>query len=664
MSGPYDPNQEEAQRRLIEPQSQQLKEALKRAPAEWVDPAYDFGRACKGCGLPDEDVKRYGAEVVSLHGILRGTDSLRTVRGVIGMGLRAVPAAEGDLAKGHNAKSRMADTDPPDFTDRESAGGEGGASESPGDRLPTDADQQEEWRKQAGDLLTDPDILERFGKAIEADGLVGETNNAKILYLLATTRFFDRPGSAVLKGPSSSGKSIQVEKTLRFFPPEAFVATSSMSDHSLVYDDEDFRHRMLVIYEADGMASDKLSYFIRTLLSEGCIKHSVTERVDGRFVVRKIHKEGPTGLITTTTAAALHPENETRMLSLPVKDGPEQTRAVLRAIAKDTGGKPKTDVGPWHAVQNYVGAGEKRVVIPYAEYLVEKLPTKAVRIRRDCLTLLNLISAHALLHQESRGRDRDGRIVAAAADYEAVRLLVNSVFSEGIKATVSKETRATVDAVVKLLAGKPEGVSQADIGRELGLDRAAISHRVRKAIAGGYLVNHETKEGLPARLKPHEAMPGEVEVLPEFSADWAKPDAPAGAVEAAVEAAVEGDTQAGAADLAGDWYPSHKGLNGSTSPENSSNNNGLGVECQTQRSLNGTSTSSTDVALDGGTVEALSPLRGERDDAEELDGATIIRREIEDEMIRARRGNGDGQAAESDLDQRPPQEPEEDLRPF
>ena len=33
-----------------------------------------------------------------------------------------------------------------------------------------------------------------------------------------------------------------------------------------------------------------------------------------------IEREGPTGLIVTTTALRLHPENETRMLSLTVTD--------------------------------------------------------------------------------------------------------------------------------------------------------------------------------------------------------------------------------------------------------------------------------------------------------------------------------------------------------
>src|SRR5262249_18864862 len=62
-------------------------------------------------------------------------------------------------------------------------------------------------KAEAGDLVTCPNILERFASVITKAGLVGETNNAKILYLALTSRLFDRPLSTALKGVSSGGKS-------------------------------------------------------------------------------------------------------------------------------------------------------------------------------------------------------------------------------------------------------------------------------------------------------------------------------------------------------------------------------------------------------------------------------------------------------------------------
>jgi hypothetical protein len=87
---------------------------------------------------------------------------------------------------------------------------------------PDDKERLKELERAAGDLIREPDILERFGKAVQAAGLVGETNNAKILYLAQTTRLFERPVSVAIKGMSAGGKSFTVESVLRFFPPEAY----------------------------------------------------------------------------------------------------------------------------------------------------------------------------------------------------------------------------------------------------------------------------------------------------------------------------------------------------------------------------------------------------------------------------------------------------------
>ena len=93
-----------------------------------------------------------------------------------------------------------------------------------------------------------------------------------------------------------------------------------MSDRALAYSDEPLRHRHLVIYEAAGMASDFATYLIRSLLSEGRLRYETVEKTKDGLVARVIEREGPTGLIVTTTSLRLHPENETRMLSLTITD--------------------------------------------------------------------------------------------------------------------------------------------------------------------------------------------------------------------------------------------------------------------------------------------------------------------------------------------------------
>jgi hypothetical protein len=190
-----------------------------------------------------------------------------------------------------------------------------------------------EAEEKAAELLSCPDILSTFGDLCQELGLVGEEHNAKVMFLVVISRLLDRPISACIKGPSSGGKSFIVKTVLTAFPESAFYALSSMSERALAYSKEPLRHRMLVIYEASGLSSDFGTYLMRTLLSEGHIRYETVEKTKDGLVPRLIERDGPTGLILTTTWTNLHPENETRMLSLTIRDDPTQTKAIMHALA-------------------------------------------------------------------------------------------------------------------------------------------------------------------------------------------------------------------------------------------------------------------------------------------------------------------------------------------
>ena len=367
-------------------------------------------------------------------------------------------------------------------------------------------------RDAAGHLVQEPDILGHFGDDVQRAGLSGEGRNAKVLYLALTSRLFQRPVSIAVKGPSSGGKSFVVEMVLKFLPDEAFSERTAMSDRALAYSDEDFRHRYLVIYEAAGMNSDIASYLIRSLLSEGVIRYELVEKTRDGMRPRLIEKQGPTGLIVTTTATRLHPENETRLLSLAVKDTPEQTAEIMRALAREGDAIGEAaNYGRWHAYQRWLAVGERRVTVPFAGQLANLVPPVAVRVRRDFGLLLSLVRSHALLHRESRSRDELGRIIATLSDYTAVRNPVADLFAEGIEATVPATVRETVEAIAAL--GKDE-VSLGAISKALKLDKSTTSRRVNVAVSKGYLANLEDRKGRPARIAVGDPMPDPIEILP------------------------------------------------------------------------------------------------------------------------------------------------------
>jgi DNA-binding transcriptional ArsR family regulator len=382
------------------------------------------------------------------------------------------------------------------------------------ERVEAEATAHEAWER-SSELAKAPNILERFAEELARSGVAGESRIAKLLYLAVTSRLLARPVSIALKGPSSGGKSHVVERVLSFVPNSAYYALTAMSERTLAYSEEPIKHRFLVIYEAAGMSGEFATYLMRSLLSEGRVRYETVEKTSEGMKPRLIEREGPTGLIVTTTAVKLHPENETRLLSLTVTDTQDQTRAVMATLAQEAG-EAGPNFEPWHALQVWLEGAEHRVSIPYAKILADLIPPVAVRLRRDFGALLNLIRAHAVLHQASRDRDAEGRIIATIEeDYAAVRELVVDLVGEGVETTVPATVRETVEAVKRLREGsKGDPVTVAELARKLKLDRSTVSRRARSAKDRGYLRDLEDNPRKPSRLVLGDDLPDDVQILP------------------------------------------------------------------------------------------------------------------------------------------------------
>ncbi len=361
------------------------------------------------------------------------------------------------------------------------------------------AKQREERRAEAAsrcaDLVNRSDVLSHFAANLAQAGFAGSARKAKLLYLVATSRLLDSPISTAVKGPSSAGKSFVVKRVLEFFPQSAFLTMTAMSPKALVYSSEPLEHRVLVLYEADGMGPTA-ELILRSLLSEGHIIYDTVVSEDGSAPDgKRIERRGPTSFITTTTRVSLHSENETRFFSVTVSDSAEHTRAILLAIANETA-RP-VDYGRWHALQEFLADGEHEVTIPFAEALAGLVNGHAVRLRRDFGALLSLIRTHALLHQESRERDGRGWIVATVEDYSVVHDLVHEMFAETGEKAVPADVRETVEAIQQM--GPPamadgDGVTIHQIATKLAsvgvaLDRSSVQRRVRSAIELNFLLD-------------------------------------------------------------------------------------------------------------------------------------------------------------------------------
>ena len=287
----------------------------------------------------------------------------------------------------------------------------------------------DELERSAGSIIKNSDVLALFAQDFNKV-IAGEAVNGKLLYLIATSRLFDKTMNAAIKGTSAGGKSEIRKRVLDFFPPESVVSFTSLSEKALIYYESDFAHKILSMGEATATEEQSFQdYLLRELMSEGRISYPTVQKIGGELITVPIEKSGPVAFLITTTKSKLHPENETRMLSLEIDDSENQTRKVLGKIAQVEGlnsAEAQIDYKPWHDFQRWLEQGERRVLVPFADQLAALIEPESVRLRRDIGQVLRAIKAHALIHRNQRGRDPAGQIVADIEhDYAVVRELMN-----------------------------------------------------------------------------------------------------------------------------------------------------------------------------------------------------------------------------------------------
>lgn len=346
-----------------------------------------------------------------------------------------------------------------------------------------------------------PLILEGY---IQKQGFAGPAHIPLLSYMTLLTGMLPRPVSLLIKGPSGSGKSFGLRMGKQFIPPAAFEEFEGMSEKAIIYlRNLSLKNKHLIIGEASGMAEGGGRALLRQLLSEGKVRYATVESTEKGLKGSELPiLEGPCGLIMTTTATGIHPEDENRMISVNIHESSDQIAASLLAYAENSTKKVEPlNLDPWFALYEYIKSGPKSVEIPFARDIAKRLPFTHDKVKRDFPHILSLITASALLHSCTRKQAEGGAVIATADDYRLVYQLVNSAISQGLAKSVPDNIRAVVEAV----EGKNGrdailGISNTQIADRLGRDTSVISRTTKKAIEDGYLENTNPGQGREAKL--------------------------------------------------------------------------------------------------------------------------------------------------------------------
>ena len=369
-------------------------------------------------------------------------------------------------------------------------------------------------RTAAMDLLRDRKLVERIVADFDRCGVVGESDNALVGYLAATSRKLHHPLAIVVQSSSGSGKSSLMQAVLDFIPEEERRSFSALTGQSIFYMGEaDIAHKVLSIAEEEG--ASRASYALKVLQSEGALTIASTakEAGTGRLVTHEYRVQGPVAIFTTTTAIDVDEELLSRCIVLAVDERPEQTHAIHERQRQ-----AQTLDGLFARVDREAVLTLHRnaqrllrpiaIVNPFASEL--SFTDHRVRARRDHRKYLGLIEAITLLRQHQRSTktaERNGvgveYIEVARDDLALADRLVASVVSRGLDdlPPMTKRVLTLLDVMVREAARK-QGVDPADVRftrrdvrERLGVGSTQAWVHLRRLIEGEYLLVHPSRRG-------------------------------------------------------------------------------------------------------------------------------------------------------------------------
>ena len=284
------------------------------------------------------------------------------------------------------------------------------------------------------DLASSVDLIFQIKADIAALGVIGEEYNSLLIYLVGTSRLRKHPLRIIIRGLSGSGKSFPVTRVTLLFPQEVVIEATSLTPQALYYGEPGWLEHKFIVqgersHRTDDEAADSTAA-LRQLFSEDRIVKRVT--INKETVT--IEQNGPVASCVTTTAKSIFAEDLNRCLQVYADESPEQTKRILQAAAQPYLGETVHDPQPiierHHQFQQSLQ--DIDVVIPYADQLADHMPTDKLQSRRVIKQVLATVETLTFLHQHHRDRDKDGRLVATADDYQVARQLLLRPVDEAV----------------------------------------------------------------------------------------------------------------------------------------------------------------------------------------------------------------------------------------
>jgi hypothetical protein len=377
-------------------------------------------------------------------------------------------------------------------------------------------------RDGASRLLRSQHFFGHFLEAAQRAGLVGEQENALVVFVVGVSRLLAHPVNLFIKGASSSGKNFLAKTVLRFFPADSVVEISSSSDTSWNYQATNLEHRVVCIQEQNQATGN--IHPARLLISENQLVRMVTVRSGSGFTTKKEVTKGPVACLSTTTRDRLQIDDETRHLSIWVDDSPEQTKKIVQAQLHPGGKISEGEFSIWHEVQHLLAERAKFPIEfgDWSRHLGDQVWAGDVRVRRYFEAFMEVCKTICLIRSfqfsEAQLMDR-GKLSVDFTDFAVAAAIFDSSLSQSLSYGDDEDwqIRKSLADISHEKGGA--AVDALDLAQKLGISKDRAYARLRAAAKRGTV----NRVNAASRGNKKLFLPSErVRMIPEASALFEK----------------------------------------------------------------------------------------------------------------------------------------------
>ena len=323
-------------------------------------------------------------------------------------------------------------------------------------------------QEKAVQFLSNKHLLENIDKLLEQSGIIGEEENRKLLFVLASSYKMPYLLHGLVQGSSGEGKSHLINAIADCMPQEDVMNLTRVTSKSLYhYQGKELINKLILIQDFDGL-DDEAQFAFREMQSAKFLTSSTVVKDHFGNTRGKMKKvEAHFASLTATTKSEVYYDNMSRSVVLGVDESQAQTLRIIKAQNLKIAGvsSSESEQQAKQIVRNCMRVLKSyEVVNPFADKLI--LPLEAKMLRRLNNQFQNFVSQITILHQYQRKTDSKGRLIATKQDVEkAVDIFFGSIIIKVDE--LDKSTRQFFEQLKGYVKSQSEGTTYKFCTREI-----------------------------------------------------------------------------------------------------------------------------------------------------------------------------------------------------